>query len=82
MHHEAVGALCKAGSSSEDVETIFKFGSECLARDDAQFIDDAGDDAQFIEALTDNLASETVWSFYSTSRMPELQDVGHMLRLN
>ena len=72
MHHEAVGTLCKAGSSSEDVETIFKFGSECLARDDAQFI----------EALTDNLASETVWSFYSASRMPELQDVGHMLRLN
>ena len=55
MHHEAIGALCKAGSSSEDVvvETIFKFGSECLARDDAQFIDDAKDDAQFIEALTD-----------------------------
>ena len=39
MHHEAVGALCKDGSSSEDVETIVKFGSECLARDDAQFID-------------------------------------------
>ena len=57
-------------SSSRDVEIIFNFRSECLARDDAA----AGDDVreivtQFIDPLMDNLASETVSPHALTPRI-------------
>jgi len=55
----------KCLTNTKDVETIFKFGSECLMKEDVT----AGEVVremitEFTEVLIANLGSETVWTFF------------------
>jgi len=57
----------KCLSSTKDVETIFKFGSECLNKDEV-----SADEAvveiitEFTDVFISNLSSDSVWDFFSS----------------
>jgi len=59
--------IFKCLSSTKDVDTIFKFGSECLEKDDVAACEAIKEIiTQFTDVLISNLTTEKVWNFFSS----------------
>ena len=59
--------IFKCLSSTKDVDTIFKFGSECLEKDDIPACEAVKEIiTQFTDVLISNLTTEKVWNFFTS----------------